>query len=393
MSIDRLPRMIADLLPELVAQRHDLHAHPELGYHEERTSAVVQATLQQAGIEFTAGLAGGTGVLAHLPGQGDQAIGLRADMDALPMPEKTGLPYASTTEQTMHACGHDGHVTMLLGAARVLASLGPLPQPVTMLFQPAEEGGGGAARMVAEGCLTGAQLGPPVSRLFGLHGWPDLDLGRVATRAGPLLAAQARFSIVVRGQGCHAAWPQVGKDPVVAGAAVVGALQQIVSRNADPLRSLVLSVTTFHAGTAVNVIPDHAELKGTLRWLDDETGEMGRQRLSQVAEDVARAYGCEATVDYQPGYPVTENSPVAVEYVARQAKAMLGDEQVDLDILPVMGAEDFSYYCKQVPACFALVGLRQPGRTNAQLHQPEFDFNDEALPIGVELLCRLALTT
>lgn len=392
MSVDRLPEMINQLLPELVALRRDLHAHPELGYQEKRTSQTVQRELRDAGISFVPGLAGGTGVLAHLPGAGEAAIGLRADMDALPMCERNQLSYSSKFDSVMHACGHDGHVTMLVGAARVLGQLGALPRPVTLLFQPAEEGGGGAAKMVADGCLRGERLGPPVQRLFGLHGWPDLPLGKVATRTGPLLAAQDGFTLTVRGLGCHAAWPQVGRDPVVAGAAIVTALQQIVSRNVDPLASLVISVTCFNAGTAVNVIPEYAVLRGTVRNLDEQTRKLAEARLIQVAVDVGRAYGCEVDVDYVPGYPVTENSAEAVACFANCAQTMLGEAQVELNINPVMGAEDFSYYCREVPSCFALLGLQQPDRHNAQLHQPDFDFNDAALPIGVELLCRLALT-
>jgi len=269
--------------------------------------------------------------------------------------------------------------------------MGPLPQPVTLLFQPAEEGGGGGAKMVADGCLTGERIGAPVTKVFGLHGWPGLPLGTLATRSGPLMAAQARFEITVRGTGCHAAWPHVGRDPVVAGSAIVMALQHIVSRNVDPLAAAVLSVTQFHAGTAINVIADHAVLKGTTRWLDARAGQTCKDRLHEVATMVGRAHGCEVEVSYRPGYPVTENHPDAVAYLEKHARPMLGDEGLVLDVPPVMGAEDFSYYCAEVPSCFAFLGLNTAERPSAQLHQPDFDFNDDALSLGVELLCRLAL--
>ncbi len=390
--------IIQQHLPELIAIRHDLHAHPELMYEEHRTSEVVQRELKNAGIEFRAGLAGGTGVLAHIPGEANgkqKAVGLRADMDALPIEEETGAVYASTTPGTMHACGHDGHTTMLIGAARVLAQLAKesaLPRPVTFVFQPAEEGGAGGEKMVQEGCLSGSVLGPPVENMFGLHGWPQIPLGIVATRPGPMLAAADKFEITVRGVGSHAAYPQISADPILAGSAIVQSVQQIASRNVGPLDSIVVSVTQFHAGTTHNIIPGTAFIAGTVRTLHAETKELAKTRLHDIATNIAQAHGCDADVQYSDGYPVTRNDPEAVEIFNTVAREGLGADQVQPMEQPVMGGEDFSYYCQAVPSCFFALGLIPTGQTTMpSLHQPNFDFNDDALPIGIELFCRLAI--
>lgn len=396
-SIDaaRLREVIAKELPDLIALRRDLHAHPELGYEESRTCEVVQRELKQAGVEYRANLAGGTGVLGHIPGEAHASIGLRADMDALPILETSGVPYASRFTGKMHACGHDGHTTILLGAARVLAKIAkdhPLPRPVSFVFQPAEEGGAGAAKMIDDGCLDGRLIGPPVDHMFGLHCWPRLPLGVVGTRVGPLLAASDRFDIKVRGIGSHAAFPHASRDPIVAAAAIVSAVQTICSRNVDPLDSIVVSVTMVHAGSAFNVIPVEAVISGTVRTLLPQTQKLAQQRLRDISEGVARGFGCEAQLDYRLGYPVTLNHESMVDVVNTVASHALGETRVVNLPHPVMGGEDFSFYSQRVPSCFFVLGLIPHGKTSMpDLHQPDFNFNDDAIATGVEMFCRLAL--
>ena len=383
------------MLPELIAFRRDVHAHPELGYQEERTSSVVQQALSDAGVEHVGGLAGGTGVLGHIPGTAPGAIGLRADMDALPILEQTGLPWASTNEGCMHACGHDGHTTILVGAARVLASLareGTLPNPINFLFQPAEEGGGGGQRMVEDGCLDGRVLGPSVTRMYGLHGWPVLPQNMVSSRPGPMLAAADRFDITISGLGGHAAMPHSTRDPIVAAAAIVQAIQSIVSRNVDPVQGAVISVTMINSGSAFNIIPETCTLAGTVRALHEEAMQIVRARLDDVVRDVAAAHGCQGQLEYHVGYPVTRNDPHEVDIVHDTARRLLGPELVQVMEAPVMGAEDFSYYCQEVPSCFFAIGLLPPDQESMPLlHHPSFDFNDEVIATGVELFCTLAL--
>ncbi|TVQ53109.1 MAG: amidohydrolase [Phycisphaerales bacterium] len=390
-----LKSLIQQEMPELIAIRHDLHAHPELGYQENRTNGVIRRELEQMGVEYVGDLAGGTGVLGHLPGQHDHATALRADIDALPIVEQTGAVYASQHEGVMHACGHDGHTTILVGAARVLSKIARdarLPRPVSFIFQPAEEGGAGGKRMVEEGCLNGSRLGPSVESIFGLHGWPHLPLGQVSTRPGPMLAAADMFELRIRGTGCHAAYPHVGHDPIVAGAAVVSAAQQIASRNVGPLDSVVVSITQFHAGTTHNIIPEEVLLTGTVRTLSPETQQLAQERLHEIATNIAAAHGCEAHLDYHVGYPVTRNDPKAVQTFEEIARPVMGADNVVPMEHPVMGGEDFSFYGQAVPACFFALGLIPDGQTSMpDLHQPTFDFNDDALAIGIELFCRLAM--
>jgi amidohydrolase len=401
-SLSSLRDCIAAELPELIQIRHDLHAHPELGYEEHRTSEVVQRELTRAGVAFKAGLAGGTGVLGHLPASGTTgglstlAIGLRADMDALPILEQTGLPYCSKTTGKMHACGHDGHTTILIGAARVLSKIaqqqGGLSRPVTFVFQPAEEGGAGGKRMVEDGCLTGEVLGSPVENMFGLHGWPHLPLGVLGTRPGPLLAASDRFDIVVKGVGSHAAFPQVSRDPIVAASAIVSALQTIASRNIKPLDAIVVSVTMIHGGSAYNVIPSEVTISGTVRTLTPQVLELAQRRLVEIATGTAKAHGCEAAVDYRLGYPITLNDSAMVDVFTEVATSAVGSDRVISLPQPVMGGEDFAFYCQKVPSCFFVLGLIPPGKKSMpDLHQPDFDFNDNAIATGVEMFCRLAL--
>lgn len=397
----QLRALIEKELPKLRSIRHDLHAHPELMFEEYRTSEVVVRELEALGVEYKSGLAKGTGVVAHLPATDPTdrpAVGLRADMDALPIVEQTGLEYASTHPGVMHACGHDGHTTVLIGAARVLSKLAHRPNPVTLVFQPAEEGGAGGEKMCDDGCLGGAPaggLGPKVGRIYGLHGWPQVPLGRIATRPGPLLAATDDFQITVRGHQCHGAYPHLGADPIVCASQIVQSLQTIVSRNAPPLDAIVVTVGAIHAGTVSNVIPAECQLIGTVRTLREEMRRHARERLFAIAQQTAIAHGCEALVDWKEGYPVTRNDPALAAQVLATARCAFGDDSSVTVDQPTMGGEDFSFYGRHVPACFFFLGLCPPGKdphTVPQLHQPGFDFNDDALAPGVEMMCRLALS-
>lgn len=396
-TTESLRSRIANELDALIDVRHDLHAHPELAYTEHRTSGVVQRELEAVGVEFAADLAGGTGVLGHIGNGTDRAaVGLRADMDALPITELTNLPYSSTTQGIMHACGHDGHTTILIGAARVLAAIQRdlgLPRPVSLVFQPAEEGGAGGRRMVEDGCLTGNLIGTPVERMFGLHGWPQLGIGRVSTRPGPMLAAADMFTLEFTGIGGHAAYPHICADPIVCAAAFTTAAQSIVSRNVSPLDSAVISITQIHAGTTHNIIPQKALVTGTVRTLLPETRTRVFERLETVANQIAAAHECRADLAMMDGYPVTRNDETAVDFFNQVASTSLGADRVEPLPEPVMGGEDFSFYCREVPSCFFALGLLPEGSaTMPQLHQPDFDFNDDAIATGVEVFCQLALS-
>ena len=393
---------VRETLPRAIEIRRDLHRHPEIAYEEFRTCELIQRELASMGVEFQGGLAGGTGVIAHIPATipGDRpAVALRADIDALPMTETTGLPYASVTPGRMHACGHDGHTAILLATARTLLATATRPNPVTLLFQPAEEGGGGAARLCEDGALEGAsagRLGPKVGRVFGLHGWPNLGLGQVATRSGPLLAATDEIRISIRGVGGHAAFPHTARDPIVASAAVVTALQTIASRRTSPLDSVVCTIGAINGGSARNVIPSQVDLLGTVRTLRAETRELAERWVFEIASGVAQAHGCEADIEWNPGYPATVNDARMTEHVFEVARGALGASRVSELPEPVMGGEDFSYYGAHAPACFFVIGLT-PGFDGAgvaeapQLHQTTFDFNDDAIETGVTMMCSLAL--
>ncbi len=387
------------LQAELAGIRHDLHMHPEIGFAERRTSGVVQRELAAAGIPFKAGLARGTGVVAHIASgapAGTPAVALRADIDALPIEERSGLPHSSRIPGMMHACGHDGHTAILIGAGRVLASLareGALRRDVILLFQPAEEGGGGGRLLVEEGCLDGGIIGPPVERVFGLHGWPWLPLGTVGIREGVFFAASDRFSITVRGRGTHAAWPHDGRDPVLAASAIVMALQQIPARDRDPAEPVVVTACTFHAGTATNVIPPLAQVGGTIRTVSERTRAMVHARMAEVVAGIASAHGCTAECIIDDGFPMLRNDPLACAD-ARRAVAACGPHTTAVELAhPVMGGEDFSYYAQLVPSCFVALGLQSQGSALMPvLHADNFDFNDAAIAPGVELMVQLALS-
>ncbi len=327
--------------------------------------------------------------MAHLPGQASKAIGLRADMDALPMQELNTFAHASQVPNVMHACGHDGHTTILIGAARVLAKLArstPLPRPVTFVFQPAEEGGAGGKRMIEDGCLDGSIFAPAVGRMFALHGWPEIEVGRIATRIGPITAATYVFNLKVTGVGGHAAFPHTVRDPIVAAAAIITASQTIVSRNVDPLNSAVVSITQFHGGTTFNIIPGEVLLQGTIRALDPAVEELVLRRFTEIASQIAAAHGCTAEVEMrEPHYPVTVNAAEAIHFLKEVAPG------VETDMAPVMGGEDFAYYSEKVPSGFFAIGMR-PGKERIPgLHHPKFDFNDNAIRVGIETFCQLAL--
>lgn len=395
-SSPALRAMIAAEMPSLVPLRHEFHKHPELSLKETGTARIVERELERLKIPFKGGLAGGTGIVAHLPasdGSSRPAVALRADMDALPIEEQTGLAYASCTSGVMHACGHDGHMTILIGAARVL-SMVHRPSPVTLIFQPAEEHFGGADLMCAQGVLKGeggGGIGSPVGRVFGLHGWPQIPLGQVATRPGPLMAATDDFTVTIRGVQCHAAYPHLGRDAILACAHVITALQSIASRNVGPLEAVVVSVGQIQAGTANNIIPETVTMTGTIRTLRDDLRTLAGERFHEVVRQTAQALGCSAQIDYVPGYPVVVNDADAFAQVEKAAgQTVTARKFVKLD-QPTMGGEDFSYYARHVPACFFFLGLCPAGvREYPLLHQPTFNFNDEAIPLGVEMFVRLA---
>jgi amidohydrolase len=388
---------VASALPQAVETRHDLHTHPELQYKETRTCGVVQARLQELGIQFKGGLAGGTGVLGWLPSTVDPAsartVALRADMDALPILENTGLPYKSVNEGVMHACGHDGHTTILMTTAGVLQRLPERPNNVLLIFQPAEEGGAGGQKLCKEGALRGEVIGKPADVIFGLHGYPGAEVGHVTTRNGALLAAASQFNIHILGKGSHAAYPHYGIDPIVVAAHIVTALQTVASRSVNPLDSLVITIGQIVAGVAHNVIPDRATLRGTLRALNDTTEQLGIRKIEEISANISAALGASATVEWTGAYPVTFNHTEPTDEFRSVARRVLGESLVHEEPHPSMGGEDFSFYGKEIPASFFFLGLRPSDRdTYPNLHSPEFDFNDNAIPVGVELMCELALS-
>lgn len=399
-----LNALIANHLDDIIAIRHDLHAHPQILFTEEYACQRVQEELTTLGITHRTNMGGkepntGFGVLAHIPAttpNPGQCIGLRADMDALPITELNTFTHKSTHPGQMHACGHDGHTAILLGVAKVLTQLEHRPNPVTLVFQPAEEGGGGGDKMIRDGALAGdpeSGFGPPVARMYGLHGWPDMPLGTVATKPGPLLAATDTFDITIVGTQGHAAYPYLCNDPIVAGAAIISAAQTLASRTVSPTDSLVVTFGSIHAGTAYNIIPETAELKGTIRTLDMDTRATIKSRFFELVESTAKAMGCQAHIAWHDGYPVTRNDPAEADRVAQIASESTLTTDFQIVEHPSMGGEDFAYYGLQVPACFYLIGLNESdSEPYPGLHTPTFDFNDKAIPIGMEMMCRLALS-
>ncbi|MCC7350550.1 MAG: amidohydrolase [Phycisphaerales bacterium] len=380
-------------LDHLIGLRHRLHQTPEIGYEEFATAELIRQELADQQIPFIAGVPDApTATVATLGDPAKPCIALRADIDALPIIEQTGLPYASTNPGMMHACGHDGHATILLGVAAMLKKMEQeLPVCVKLIWQPAEEGGGGAYRLVDAGVLDG-RLGPKVGAIFGLHGWPGLPAGIIATRPGALLAATDNFSITFIGSGCHGAYPHLGRDPIVTAAEAVVNLQQLVSREIDPTESAVLTIGKINGGTAVNIIPDTATIEGTARTLNEETRQQVRQAMERRVSAIARANDCRVQLAWTEGYPCTINDPAAADFVADTARQVLGNDRYLPVAKPSMGGEDFSYYLQQIPGCFFLLGVR-PDHLSIYppLHSDRYDFTDSAMPVGVRMFVELAI--
>ena len=363
-----------DLLTEW---RRDFHAHPELAFEEERTAGLVAERLESFGVEVSRGLAK-TGVVGKLTtGTGNRAIALRADMDALPMDEGNDFEYASKTPGKMHGCGHDGHTTMLLGAAKYLAETKDFDGTVYFIFQPAEEAEGGAEVMVKEGLFEKF----PVEAIYGMHNWPGMPVGEFAIAPGPMMAAFDVFDLVIRGQGSHGAMPHQGVDSIVVASQVVSALQSITSRNTDPIDALVVSVTQIHGGDAYNIIPDEVILRGTVRSFREEVRDMVEPAVKRIADGVCAAYGATAELHYEKRYPATVNSVEETELAAEAATKIVGSEAINRSPVPSMGSEDFAYMLREKPGSYVWVG-NGAGEGGCMLHNPGYDFNDDIIPIG-----------
>ncbi len=372
---------IASFADELTQLRHDFHRHPEIGFAEQRTSGRIAELLEEWGVSVTRGV-GRTGVVGVLEGaRPGRSIGLRADMDALPMEELTNLPYASEVPGVFHGCGHDGHVTMLLGAARYLAQHRDFAGRAVFIFQPAEEGLGGARAMLADGLFQRF----PCDELYGLHNSPYDAPGRVAIRPGVAQAGAGFFDIRIRGAGCHGAMPHLGRDPVVAGAAIVAGLQEIVARNLDPAHAAVVSVTEFHAGSAYNVIPGDALLRGTWRFLDPQDGARIEERIRNVCAGVALAREVAVEAELRPVFDVLENDPARAEDAIAAARDVVGEANAACDAEVTMGSEDMADLLRAVPGAFFTLGHAG----DVPLHNPGFIFDDGILPVGASIFARI----
>ena len=374
-----------------VALRHRLHRIPELGYEEYKTAALLRAELDGLGIAHVDGVPDApTATIAWIGDVNKPCVAIRADIDALPIVERTGLAYASMHEGLMHACGHDGHTATLLGVAQLLKTMADeLPVCVKLIWQPAEEGGGGAERLVDAGVLDGT-LGPKVSAIFGLHGWPGLKVGTVATKPGTLLAATDNFAATFVGRGCHGAFPHLGVDPIVTACEAVLNLQQFVSREMDPTDAAVVTVGRINAGTATNVIPDAATIEGTARTLHEAARIKIHDAIERRCSGIADANDCELRFDWIEGYPPTINDPKMAEYVAQVAKQTLGHDRYFPVPRPSMGGEDFAYYLEKVPGCFFLAGVEPPDRESyPPLHSDRYDFTDSAISVGMRMFVEL----
>ena len=378
---------IADQHREITEWRRDFHAHPELLYDVHRTASSVADKLKAFGCDEVVtgiGRTGVVGVIRGWKGKSDKTIGLRADMDALPIEEATDLPYKSTVPGKMHACGHDGHTAMLLGAARYLAETRNFAGTAVIIFQPAEEGGAGGKAMVQDGLME--RFG--INEIYGMHNYPGMPVGEFGLRPGAIMAAADYVQIDIEGKGAHAARPHLGIDTVLVGAQIINALQSIVSRNVDPLEAAVVSICMFHAGSTDNVIPQTAQLRGTARSLIPAVQELLEKRVPEIAETTAKLYGAKATVKYRRGYPVLKNHAVQAEFAASVAAQIAGADKVDTSLAPVMGAEDFSFMLNTRPGAFIFVG----NGDSAGLHHPAYNFNDEVIPIGTSYWAKLVET-
>ncbi len=401
------PPLELPFLPEIVALRRDLHAHPEIAYQEQRTSDVVTRELISYGLEVHRGLAG-TGVVGLLragnSGNPERMIGLRADMDALPLTEENTFAHRSRHEGKMHACGHDGHTAMLLGAARHLARTKNFDGTLAFIFQPAEESEGGARTMIADGLFERF----PVSAVYGLHNWPELPAGMLAAIPGPVMAGTCVFEIVLEGHGCHAAMPHQGKDCIVAGSSLVQQLQTVVSRTLSPTDAAVVSVTQFHAGDAWNILPQRAVLRGTLRSFSGAVQQRIEDAVNAIVQGTACSFGVRAEIRFEQRYPPTVNHAAETKLCQRVAGEVLGAAQVITEHAPSMGAEDFSYMLNEKPGCYVWLGSGKGGDAVSDsasdsasdaasgppclLHSPHYDFNDDVLALGIGYWVRLAET-
>lgn len=377
---------------EIQQIRRDIHAHPELCFEEHRTAEVVAQKLQEWGIPIIRGL-GGTGVVGVIKrGSSPRAIGLRADMDALPMQEINTFAHTSQHQGKMHACGHDGHTAMLLGAAHYLAQHQHFDGTVYLIFQPAEEGGGGARRMMEDGLFEQC----PMDAIFGMHNWPGAAAGTFGVKVGPMMASSNEFEVVVRGKGAHAAQPHKGIDPIMAAIQIAQSWQTIVSRNASPHESVVVSVTQIHSGSATNVIPDEATLIGTVRGFTHEMIDLVENRMKTIAEHVAAAFDAQVDFEFKRNYPPLVNHAKETAFAADVMRAVVGDDKVNTQVEPTMGAEDFAFFLQAKPGCYMFIGNgdgehREMGHGlgPCNLHNPSYDFNDDLLPIGATYWVRL----
>jgi hippurate hydrolase len=378
---------VADLHADITEWRHDLHMHPELQYDVHRTAGSVAEKLKAFGCdEVVTGLGrtGVVGVIRGKKGASGKTIGLRADMDALPIEEANDLPYKSAVPGKMHACGHDGHTAMLLGAARYLTETRNFSGTAVVIFQPAEEGGGGGKAMVDDGLMD--RFG--IEEVFGMHNYPGMPVGAFGIRSGPMMAAADALTIDIEGVGAHAARPHLGVDTVLVGAQIINALQSVVSRNVDPLKSAVVSICMFRAGNADNVIPQTVQLRGTARSLTPEVRDLLEKRLPVVVESTATAYGAKARLTYKRGYPVLVNHDKQTEFAASVASQIAGQDKVDTGLPPMMGAEDFSFMLNARPGAFIWIG----NGASAGLHHPSYNFNDEVIPFGTSYWVKLVET-
>lgn len=387
--MNKIAQLAQKLAPEMAEFRRMLHKHPEPAFEEYTTSKAIAERLRLIpGMEVETGVAR-TGVVALLGrDKKGPCVALRADMDCLRMQEANSFAHASANEGLMHACGHDGHTACLLGAALALSELqDELAGPVKFLFQPAEENHGGGKYMVEEGVLDN----PKVDAIYGLHGNTTLRLGEVGLKAGPSMAASKYFTITVNGQGCHAAMPHRGIDPVLIGSQIIVAAQSIVSRNVSPLDNCLISIPKFLGSTAPNVIPEKVVMEGTLRALSNASRDVLEQRLRQLVEKTAEAHGGTGEIEYYGGYPLLENHPLETAYVQDVAARVVGEANVNRNYPPTLGAEDFAFYAEKVPAAFFWLGLQSEGEAVLPLHHPRFDFNDDAIPLAIRLFCEIAL--
>ena len=373
---------INQMFEEMKTWRQELHSIPEIGLEEYETSKYIKSKLSEFNIEFKDGYAN-TGIVACVKGsqgESDKSIGLRADFDALPMPEKNEFEHKSTNEGMMHACGHDGHTSMLLGAAKYLSENNDFDGSVYFIFQPGEEGFAGGQKMIQDGMFDDFKI----DEVYALHNWPELPIGSIGVNSGPMMAAVDEFDIVVKGRGGHAAIPQLAIDPVVIASQIVLAVQTIVSRSTDPVDKALISITKINGGTAYNVIDDSVKLGGTIRTFKPETRSFFEKKLKEISSGIAKANGAEAEVDFHltNKYPPTINSKKESVFAANVAKKVFGDSQVDTDIDPSMGGEDFSYLLEKKPGAYLYIGQGDDNH-KAHLHTTKYDFNDNLLPVGV----------